>query len=178
MSVWTHTIIRGAMSVGKSWPIMKLIWIANPYDQPQNHQQNKYNANRLKPKSLGVFHHYGWTTRWTNPLCPPLPHRPYPHSFIPCSRWRTTYWNATRNSWGNLFVRLSIQEILQEVLLIMWTIILHDLFDSTLVTTIHVTSFPPYRHLGPQGSALRGGYCYIPYFPIFSYEYFHLYYDY
>jgi hypothetical protein len=41
------------------------------------------------------------------------------------------------------------------------------LIHSTLVTTIHVTSFPPYRHLGPQGSALRGGYCYIPYFPIF-----------
>src|ERR1700691_1604195 len=52
------------------------------------------------------------------------------------------------------------------------------IFDSTLVTTIHVTLFPPYRHLGPQGSALRGGYCYIPYFLTFSYEYFHLYYDY
>jgi hypothetical protein len=60
---------------------MKLI--AKSYNQPQNHQQNKYNANQLKPKSLGIFHHHGWTIGWTSPLCPPLLYRPHPHSFFP-----------------------------------------------------------------------------------------------
>ena len=163
---------------GKSWPIMKLIWIAKSYDQPQNHQQNQYNANQPKPKSLGVFHHHGWTTRWTSPLCPPLPHRLYPPLSTPHSWWRTTYWNATWNPWVNLFMRLLTQVLSKNPLHYVDINFTGLIFDSTLITTIHITSFPPYRHLGPQGSALRGGYCYIPYFPMFSYEYFRLYYDY
>ena len=146
---------------GKSWPIMKLIWITKAYDQPQNHQQNQYNANQLKSKSLGVFHHHGWTIGWTCPLCPPLPHRPYPHSFIPCSWWRRTYWNATWNPWVNLFMRLLIQVLSKNTLCYVDINFTGLIFNSTPITTIHVTSFPPYYHLGPQGLALRGGYCYI-----------------
>jgi len=91
--------------------------------------KNKYNAKRYQPKSFRISHHHKSANKHTNyflryhhyPLLVP----PHPH---PSCRFGTSGWNTTRKSWVNLFVRLSIQEILQEVLLIMWTIILQDLF--------------------------------------------------
>jgi hypothetical protein len=77
----------------------------------------------------------------------------------------TTCWNTTWNSWVNLFVRLSIQELSKNILHYVDINFYRTDFDSTPISTIHVTSFPPYSPLRASRFGLKRG---ILLHPVFS----------
>ena len=126
---------------GKSWLIMKLIWIAKADSQQQIINKDKHNAHQHRSTSLVIPHLYGCIARWTSPLCPPLPLCPHPHLAVPDCWSRTTCWDTTWNYWGNLFMRLLIHKSFKNIPYIMWILFFTGLIWLYTHFAIHVTRF-------------------------------------
>ena len=115
VSVWTHTTTRGATSVGNHDQLWSSHESPSLTTNNKSSTKNKHNANQYQLKSLRISCPYGYTNKWTNHLLHychhPLLVPPHPSCWF-----GTTCWNTTWNSWVNLFVRLSIQELSKNIL--------------------------------------------------------------